>query len=80
MKTIRLLALALLAQAVFSSAALRAQAQAEKAPYPAMAPLNQYLMADVIGSSGRIGRLYLPRNESVEMALKRDIGFDFLET
>jgi len=46
MKTIRLLALAFLVQAVFSSAALRAQAQAEKAPYPAMAPLNQYLMAD----------------------------------
>jgi hypothetical protein len=45
-KTIRFLAFAMLVQAVLPGAAWRARAQAEKAPYPAMAPLSQYLMTD----------------------------------
>jgi len=46
MKTIRLLALAFLVQVVLPGATWQARAQAEKSPYPAMAPLNQYLMPD----------------------------------
>src|SRR5580700_7972218 len=41
-----LIALALLVQVVIPGATSRAQAQAKKSPYPAMAPLNQYLMPD----------------------------------
>ena len=44
-KTIRLVALAFLLQIV-SPATCHARAQSEGAPYPAMAPLNQYLMPD----------------------------------
>jgi hypothetical protein len=43
-KTIRPLALALLVQVVFPGATRQARAQAEKSPYSAMTPLNQYLM------------------------------------
>ncbi len=46
MKGIRFLALAFLVQAVQPGAAWRAPAQAEKAPYPAMAPLREYLIAE----------------------------------
>lgn len=46
MKTIRLLALAFLVQAVQPGAEWRARAQAEKAPYPVMAPLPEYLIAE----------------------------------
>jgi len=46
MKTIRFLALAFLVQAVLPGAAWRARAQAEKAPYPTMAPLREYLIAE----------------------------------
>jgi len=45
-KTIQLIALALLMQVVLACAVCQAQAQAEKASYPAMAPLDQYLMPD----------------------------------
>src|SRR5215467_5863505 len=45
MKTIRILALAFLVQAVQPSAAWLVRAQ-EKAPYPAMAPLGEYLIAE----------------------------------
>jgi len=41
-----LIALALLVQVVIPGATSRAQAQAKKSPYPAMAPLDQYLMPD----------------------------------
>jgi hypothetical protein len=43
-KTLSFLALALLVQ--LPGATRQARAQAEKAPYPAMAPLDQYLMPD----------------------------------
>ena len=45
-KTIRFLALAMLVQAVLPGAAWRARAQAEKAPYPAMAPRHEYLISE----------------------------------
>jgi hypothetical protein len=46
MKTIRFLALAFLVQAVQPGAAWRARAQAENAPYPVMAPVREYLIAE----------------------------------
>jgi hypothetical protein len=45
-KTIMLLPLAFLVQAVVPGATWRVRAQAEAAPYPAMAPVSQYLMPD----------------------------------
>ena len=42
----RLMALAVLVQVVTPGTIYKARAQANKAPYPAMAPLNQYLMPD----------------------------------
>src|SRR5450432_1711957 len=45
-KTIQLIGLAFLVQIVLVGATCLAQTPAEKAPYPAMAPLEQYLMAD----------------------------------
>ena len=45
-KTIKLIALAFVVQVVLLGASCQAQAQAEKAPYPTMAPLDQYLMPD----------------------------------
>ncbi len=45
-KTTRFLALAFLVQAVLPGAAWRARAQAEKAPYSAMAPVREYLIAE----------------------------------
>ena len=45
-KTISLVALAFLMQAVLPGATGQAAAQSEKNPYPAMAPLNQYLSPD----------------------------------
>ncbi len=45
-KTLSFLALAFLAAVVLPGATCRARAQAEKASYPAMAPLDQYLMPD----------------------------------
>ena len=45
-KTVSFLGLAFLLQVGFAFAAGQAQGQAEKASYPAMAPLEQYLMAD----------------------------------
>ena len=44
-KMIGLLALAFL-MVVWPDATCRARARSEKTPYPAMAPLNQYLMPD----------------------------------
>src|SRR5271170_1035066 len=44
--TISLIALAFLIQVVLSGATGQATAQSEKNPYPAMAPLNQYLSPD----------------------------------
>jgi hypothetical protein len=44
--TIMLLPFVFVAQTVLAGASWRAPAQSEKAPYPAMAPLNQYLMPD----------------------------------
>jgi hypothetical protein len=48
-KTLSFLALAFLVQSVLPGAICQARAQAEKASYPAMAPLDQYLIPD--GSS-----------------------------
>ncbi len=45
-KTYRFLALIFTLQAVLPGAACLAEAQAAKAPYPAMAPMDQYLMPD----------------------------------
>src|SRR5579864_4836184 len=45
-KTLDFLALAFLVQLVLAVAPCRARAQAEKVPYPAMAALDQYLIAD----------------------------------
>ena len=45
-KIIKLIALAFLVQVVVLSATYQAEAQPEKASYPAMAPLEQYLMPD----------------------------------
>ncbi len=45
-KTTMLLPFVLVAQTVSAGASRRAPAQSEKTPYPAMAPLTQYLMAD----------------------------------
>jgi hypothetical protein len=45
-KTLSFIAFALLAPAVLSIATCQARAQAEKAAYPTMAPLDQYLIAD----------------------------------
>ncbi len=44
--TIMLLPFVCAAQTVLAGSSWRVPAQSEKAPYPAMAPLNQYLMAD----------------------------------
>src|SRR5271166_1853184 len=41
-----LIALAFMVQVVITGAASQARAQAAKAPYPAMAPLDRYLMPD----------------------------------
>jgi len=41
-----LIALALLVQVVIPCATSQARAQAKKTPYPAMAPLDRYLMPD----------------------------------
>jgi hypothetical protein len=46
MRNNNLIALAFLVQVVIPGATSRARAQAEKAPYPAMAPLDRYLMPD----------------------------------
>lgn len=43
-KTVSVLALAFLVQVVLHGATWQAEAQSAKAPYPVMAPLNQYLM------------------------------------
>ena len=45
-KKFRFLAILFSLQAVLPGATCLARAQAEKAPYPAMAPLDQYLMPD----------------------------------
>jgi hypothetical protein len=45
-KIVRTIALGSLALVVVLSTALQGQAQAAKAPYPSMAPLDQYLMTD----------------------------------
>ena len=46
MRNRSLIALAFLVQVVLPGATCLARAQAEKTPYPAMAPLDQYLMPD----------------------------------
>lgn len=43
---VTIIALAVLVQVAIAATTSQAQAQAEKAPYPAMAPLDQYLMPD----------------------------------
>lgn len=45
-KTVRIIALAIVTQIAVPGAIWRAQAQAADNPYPSMASLNQYLMAD----------------------------------
>jgi hypothetical protein len=45
-RTLSFLALVFLAQVILPDATCLARAQAEKAPYPAMAPLDQYLAPD----------------------------------
>jgi hypothetical protein len=44
--TVKIIALTFVVHVVVAGASCVARAQAEKAPYPAMAPLDQYLMAD----------------------------------
>ena len=43
---VTIIALAVLVQVAIAATTCQAQAQAEKSPYPAMAPLDQYLMPD----------------------------------
>ena len=45
-KTIKLIAITFLVRVVFSCTAWQARAQAEKAAYPAMAPVDAYLISD----------------------------------
>jgi hypothetical protein len=45
-RSVQIIALAFIVQVLLPGATCRARAQAEKAPYPAMAPLNQYLIQD----------------------------------
>jgi hypothetical protein len=45
-RNVKIIALAFIVQVLLPGATCRARAQAEKAPYPAMAPLNQYLIQD----------------------------------
>jgi hypothetical protein len=45
-KSVRVLAITFLAPIIFAAAAPRAAAQSDKSPYPAMAPLDQYLIPD----------------------------------
>ena len=45
-KTVALTALAILLQITVPGAIWQAKAQADKTPYPAMAPVDQYLMPD----------------------------------
>src|SRR5271170_4868195 len=71
---IRTAALAFLAQAVLSCSTGLAWAQAEKAPYPAMAPLDQYLIPDE-NSEIALARSAAPASVSGEaevMVLGRD--------
>jgi hypothetical protein len=73
-KTIGLLALVFLVQIVLLSAAGQARGQAEKSPYPAMAPLDQYLMPDQ-NSEIALARTAAPPSISSEaevMVLGRD--------
>jgi hypothetical protein len=46
MNRVKIIALAFLVQVVIPGATCPARAQAEKVPYPAMAPIDQYLMPD----------------------------------
>jgi hypothetical protein len=45
-KNVKIIAVAFLVQIVLPGATCQARAQPEKVPYPAMAPLDQYLMPD----------------------------------
>jgi hypothetical protein len=69
MKPIQFLAIAFLIQTVLPGADLRARAQAVEAPYPAMAPLNQYLMADE-ASEIALARTAAPASISGEAEVK----------
>ena len=62
-KTFRFLALILTLQAVLPGAAWLAEAQAEKAPYPTMAPVDQYLASDT-DSEIALARSAAPRSIS----------------
>jgi hypothetical protein len=73
-KTIRLLALAFLVQVVSHGATCHAQAQEQKSPYSAMAPLNQYLIPDE-ASEIALARTAAPKSVSDDaevMVLGRD--------
>jgi hypothetical protein len=62
-KTAKLLALAFLLQVVLLATIQQARAQSETAPYPAMAPLSQYLMPDE-NSEIALARSAAPRSIS----------------
>jgi hypothetical protein len=63
--TAKLLALAFLLQVVSLGTIRQARAQSESATYPAMAPLNQYLMPDE-NSEIALARSAAPRSISEE--------------
>jgi hypothetical protein len=85
-KTIVLTALAILSQIAVPGAIRQAKAQTEKTPYPAMAPLDQYLMADQ-DSEIALARSAAPKSisdnaeilvlgrEGYQTAVKGDNGF-----
>jgi hypothetical protein len=64
-KTTRLLALAFLVQVILPGATWRARAQSEKAHYPAVAPLKEYMMANEV-SEIALARSAAPRSISDE--------------
>ncbi|MGA2424443.1 MAG: hypothetical protein ABSG07_10590, partial [Terriglobales bacterium] len=64
-KIVKMIALATLALVIVPGECWQAQAQDPKAPYPSMAPLDQYLMAD------RNAEIALARSAAPE-AISRD--------
>jgi hypothetical protein len=73
-KTLRFLAAAYFVQIILPGATCRAQAQAEKTPYPAMARLDQYLAPDEKSeiALARTGAPASISDEAEVMVLRRD--------
>ncbi len=63
-KIIKLIALAFVVQVALSGATGQAEAQAGKASYLAMAPLDQYLMPDANSEIALARRLLQPRSRT----------------